>query len=233
MRIVQWNSHHGGKRTDDILDTAGFGHQLALLQPDIVCINEVEQFDGYGNDDKVAKWAAALGPDFSGYFANLSGVVNGHGQGNAILARTNEVTSLPLARTLFDSRVALALCVRDVLVVAVHLDDSSQANRFVETVQLLSWDVVQRYTKMLICGDFNAAPNTPDMKPYRVLFNDAWDACTKMGTATSFNNTGATKGARIDAVFAKNVALHSCNVPATEFAPGIFASDHHPVVVEF
>lgn len=229
MRIVQWNTHHGGKRTDGTLDTAGFGQAIKKLSPDVVCLNEVEQFDGYGNDDKVRTWAGILGPEWHGWFANLSGVVDGHGQGNAILARTADATAASfIAKPLFDARVAVALTVRGVVIVSTHLDDQKAENRDAEIVQLFAWDPVRLSAQLVIAADWNAAPGDLEMTPLRVFMKDAWLAPTH----TSFNGTGNTKSHRIDAIFSRGLQAVSCDVPDTSVNK-IFPSDHHPVVAVF
>lgn len=234
MRVVQWNSHHGGKRSDGTLDTAGFGQALARLQPDVVCLNEVEQFDGYGNHDAAGLMAAALGADWRAYTANQSGIVAGKGISNAILARLPDVGSVLGVKPLFDARVALALKVRGVTIVAVHLDNEQQASRIVETCQLLAWDAVRDASPLILAGDFNAAPTSVDLAPYRYFYKDAWVVASDTGKATAFNKSGYTKSSRIDAIFYRGVTLQGCAVPDTRpSADAAFPSDHHPVVATF
>lgn len=230
MKVVQWNTHHGGKRTDGTLDIIGFGHALQKLNPDVVCLNEVEQFDGYGNADQVGIWAEALGLDWHGWFANLSGVVDGHGQGNAILARTADVEATSLTvKTLYDSRVALAIRVKGVTIVSAHLDDREPKNRLVEIVQLFGWNSFAMPSKVIICADWNAVPEAIEMAPLRVFLKDAW---VSAATRTSFNGTGNTRGHRIDAIFSRGLPTVSCDVPDTS-VNGVFPSDHHPVIAVY
>lgn len=229
MRLVQWNTHHGGKRTDGKLDIIGFGYALRALNPDVVCLNEVEQFDGYGNADQVGIWAEALGPEWHGWFANLSGVVDGAGQGNAILARTAEATATSfVAKPLFDARVAVSLVVRGITIISTHLDDLKADNRLAEIVQLFAWDPLRITARVVLAADFNALPEALEMAPLRVFMKDAWLAPVH----TSFNGTGNTKGHRIDAVFSRGLQAVSCDVPDTS-VNSVFPSDHHPVVAVF
>lgn len=229
MRIVQWNSHHGGKRTDGILDTAGFGRALKALDADVYCLNEVEQYDGYGNDDKVLAWAKALGPGWRGWFANLSGVLDGHGQGNAILARVADVqTPVLAAKPLYGTRVAVALVVAGVTIVSTHLDDQLQTTRLVESAQIFGWPAMAA-SKLAVCADWNAVPESLEMAPWRTLLKDAWIASP---IKSSFNGTGNTKAHRIDAIFSRGLTPMSCSVPNTSLN-NVFPSDHHPVIAEF
>ncbi len=229
MKVCQWNSHHGGKRTDGTLDTAGFGRTLKALACDVYCLNEVEQFDGYGNDDKVAKWAAALGPEWHGWFANLSGVIDGHGQGNAILARLADVEAqLLTVKTLWGSRVAVSLVVKGVTIVSTHLDDQLQTTRLVQMAQIFGWSPLTA-SKLAVCGDWNAVPTALEMAPWRTLLKDAW---VESPIKSSFNGTGDTKSHRIDAIFYRGLTPLSCSVPDTSLNK-VFPSDHHPVIAEF
>lgn len=230
MRIVQWNTHHGGKRTDGVLDIVGFGLALKTLNPDVVCLNEVEQFDGYGRADQVGIWADTLGPEWHGWFANLSGIVDGKNQGNAILARTADVDATSfVAKPLFDARVAVSLVVRGVTILSTHLDDLKAEHRIAEIVQLFAWDPLRLPAKVVLAADFNAVPEALEMAPLRVFLKDAWVSAPKR---TSFNGTGNTRSHRIDAVFSRGIAPLAVDVPDTSVNT-VFPSDHHPVVVEF
>jgi len=227
MKLVTWNTRHGGKRTDDKLDTAGLGKHLASFNADIICLQEVEQDDGYGNDDKVSKWLTALGDGWRGVFVNLSGIVGGSGQGNAILFKEDSSYSV-YKLGLYDLRVALAVQFGNTFFVTTHLDNEAQKSRMVEMVQLLSWSVVHDAPKIVICGDFNAGPTTPEMLPLGVLYNDASSyARAKTGLAYTHG-----KSSRIDYVFSKGMTpTLSYDVPDLKNVNGIYPSDHHPVIV--
>lgn len=235
MRLVTWNTHHGGMRTDGKLDTAGLGlvlKQLAVDGVKVFCFQEVEQMDGYGRDNKVAKWLSVLGPDWVGVSVNASGVVDGTGISNAILVRLpvlSPVVRLPM----FDGRSALAVSVDGVTVICTHLSSDKQASRVVETVQLHKW-ISQ--TPVIVAGDFNAAASAVELAPWAALgFSDAWVEASKAGTAKSFKPHGATHGAsaRIDYVWSKGMKIAACEVPNVGTPAGVFPSDHDPVIVDF
>lgn len=235
MRLVTWNTHHGGMRTDGRLDTAGIGLHLkafaAYASLKVICLQEVEQRDGYGNDDKIAKWLEALGPEWSGSFVNASGVVDGSGIGNAILVR--DAAQAPVLRLgLYDGRSALLVIVDGVPVVCTHLSSDHQASRVVETVQLLKW---LSQNPLIVAGDFNAIPSAVEIAPWAALgFTDAWTAAAKKGTASSFLPAGATHGSsRIDYVLSKGMTVNAVTVPNLGTVGGVFPSDHHPVIVDF
>jgi hypothetical protein len=60
LRVLQWNSQHGGVGTDGVLDPARFIHKAASFRPDVVSFNEVERYDSYANYDGPAKLAALM-----------------------------------------------------------------------------------------------------------------------------------------------------------------------------
>lgn len=236
MRIVQWNSHHGGKRdktTDpkETLDLTGFGDALAALDPDIVCLNEIEQFDGYGQTDQIETFRQRLGFVAAvGVHRNGKRVEAGSsGQANAILARwpieSVQVKGLP------GNRAAIAGVVRGVTIVATHLDDATIENRAAEVKALLAWSPLQA-APIVVCGDFNAAPGATEIAPLVSAFEDAWLAGRATKIATAFNQTGSTRKSRIDAVFSRGLTLTAVEVPDTR-RNGMFPSDHHPIVATF
>lgn len=239
MKICTWNSRHGGKRTDDILDTAGFGQHLAAIDADVYCLQEVEQHDGYGNDDKVAKWCAALGPEWGGAFVNLSGILSGKGQGNAILYRTGALSSLAVGSLpMYGSRCAVAVQVAGVTIISTHLDNVKQQNRVVEMVQLFAWAKSLTDGKLVIAGDMNAVSTAPEMMAFPVLLKDAWKEADRVGQADSFKPGGITHGtsSRIDYVFYRGLTIEHVSVPNTSYGGTpviVYPSDHYPVVATF
>lgn len=241
MKLVQYNSHHGGKRDDanGTLDAAGFGDMLVKLNGDIYCLNEVEQFDGYGNHDCVEIWRSKLAtahPEhvWTSLFVNISGVVAGKGQGNAIITRypASPVFALGMKNGRSALAAQLTTELKTVCVVATHLDDGSAAVRSVQLFQLLSWGVVTAAPAIILSADWNSKDGAVEQAPLQAFYTDAWKQAVKDKTNTSFNTTGNTKSSRIDAVFVKNIGIKSADVPDTH-VNGVLPSDHSPVVVEF
>lgn len=236
IRIVQWNSHHGGKRHKDTdpketLDTAGFGDALAALAPDVVCLNELEIFHGYGNTDQIEILRQRLGAVAAvGVYRDGTRVTPGSsGQANAILSRWPiahvQVLGLP------GNRAAIAGVVHGVTIVSAHLDDQSVPGRAAEVTALLAWPPLQA-EQIILCGDWNAAPGATELAPLVGAYEDAWLVGRAQKIATAFNTTGNTRSARIDAIFSKGLELTAVAVPDTRLH-GMFPSDHHPIVATF
>lgn len=238
MRVIQWNTHHGGKGSDGRLDVARFGEALAALQPDVVCLNEVEQHDGYGTDaahphglDLIEIYRQRLGAvEAVGVHANGKLVTAGSsGISNAILSRWPiagvQIKGLP------GNRAAIAGVVNGVTIVATHLDNATAQTRALQVGTLTAWPILSR-ALLVLCGDWNAAPGAPELQPLVSTFEDAWFVASASKVATAFNGTGATKSRRIDAIFSRGLTITRATVPDTRIA-GVFPSDHHPLVVEF
>lgn len=241
MKLVQYNTHHGGKRSDPLgtLDTQGFGDMLVKLAADVYCLNEVEQLDGYGNHDCVAIWVQKLRDAFPSYtwwgaFVNVSGVLNGSGQGNAIISRYPGSPALRLGMKGSRSAVASVLSteIKPVLVVATHLEDEVATIRNVQMFQLLLWNTLSLAPTAIIAGDWNCKDGSVEQAPLQALYTDAWKQSVKDKTNSSYNGTGNTKSSRIDAVFVKNIGVQSAEVPDTR-VNGVLVSDHSPLVVTF
>jgi endonuclease/exonuclease/phosphatase family metal-dependent hydrolase len=228
MRIVQWNTHHGGLGSDGKLSPERIGKFLSTLKADVICLNEVEQNDSYGNRDCVQIYCDALGAGWKGVFANLKGELYGKGQGNAILSALAMTT--PTIKPLVNNRVAIQTMIGNIPIISTHLDSESENVRNIQNYQLNFW--LHDLSRLIICADFNSLPDSVTLAPNRYWYKDAWTESVKLGTATSFNGTGNTKSHRIDMIFAKGLAVRSCDVPSST-TDGIVPSDHNPVVAVY
>ncbi len=228
MKIVQWNTHHGGIGSDGKLSPERIGKFLATLKADVICLNEVEQFDTYGNRDCLGIYCAALGNGWTSQFTNLKGEINGKGQGNAILSALT--MTLPITKVLNYNRAAILTTIAGIPIVSTHLDSESENYRNVQNYQLNFW--LHEFPKLIICADWNSLPESVTLAPNRVWYQDAWTYATKIGKATSFNGTGNTKSHRIDIIYSKGLSVKSCDVP-NPLTDGIVPSDHYPVVAVY
>jgi len=237
LRVVQWNTHHGGigkkaDGSDDLLSTERLAHALVLLTPDIICLNEVEQFNpAHGNANQVGLIASILPGSWSYHVVSRGGVpAPTSGQVNVIFAKDGFATRS--AKGLVFDRSAAYAYIGGKSVYAVHVDNTSANNRNVQLTQLLCWHK-EHPDPFISAGDYNCQIATAiELSPWRHWYKDAWTEAQRLGKATAFNHSGATKSTRIDAIFFRGLTLVSCEVPDTRI-DGVFPSDHHPIVAVF
>jgi endonuclease/exonuclease/phosphatase family metal-dependent hydrolase len=239
MRVVQWNTHHGGVPVDSSgnnkpLNVQGITDWLVKFNPDYVSLNELEQNDSYGNLDQLEHHRAALesaqNRKWYSNFCQMTGGATNKGIGVGLLSTTPFVSFI--RKGLFGAR-PLAVGFTDFGYLATtHPDPDSATKRSTENAQILSL-VYPQITKQVVCGDFNAVPTSVEMAPWINLYKDAWTEATKIGKATSFKPQGITHGVhRIDYIFYHGFDIVSADVPDTS-VDGVFPSDHSPLVVEF
>jgi endonuclease/exonuclease/phosphatase family metal-dependent hydrolase len=236
MKVIQWNTHHGGTGSDGKLNVAAITDFLVRAAPDVVSLNELEQNDSYGHTDQLEQHRAALqtsqGVPWFATFCQLNGGSKNLGIGVGVLSKTAPLT---VVRKDLGGRPGLVVYTPGLFVATTHADPDSAAKRNAELAQLLILLSQGNGTpRQIICGDYNAVPTSVEMAPWPVLYQDAWTQAGKINQATSFNTTGVTHGVhRIDYIWYKGLTIQACDVPDTRHAAGIFPSDHHPVVATF
>lgn len=211
---------------------------LRTLQPDVIALQEVLQDAQLPN--QAQSLAAALGYRHVFVSADAPGAVRRYG--NAILTRhailADDSTLLP---PLDDYRslvhVRLAIGTRTLDVYATHLHHTpeggdirrQQIDALVATLQR-----TRNADALLILGDFNTPPDTPELAPLRALgLHDAYDAlhpdADARDPAHSTLNPAFHPPLRIDHVFFDPTTLTATqarrlfDMPA---ADGAWASDH-------
>ncbi len=239
LRVVQWNTHHGGVPIDATgankpLNVQGITDWLIKFEPDIVCLNELEELDGYGNLDQLDYHRAALeraqGVPWYASFCSMSGGAKRLGGGVGVLTKNPQIV---LTRHSSESRPMFYVH-QPVDVMSLHLTSDSSASRVIEAADFMSWLKQFPTDRLLVCGDFNAVPSAPEMKDVLTFFRDVWVDAKALGKATSFlPGDGVTHGVHhIDYVLYRGMSVVSCDIPDTS-TNGVFPSDHHPVVATF
>lgn len=238
LRVASWNVHHG---TDvnavyKVKEQAAF---LAGLDPDVVALQEVERYTGWGNEDQAVVFKRALeaatGFTWYTHFSNHSGSTGTGQQGNLILSRFpfthTDQKSLPYTRALTIAKMNVNG--RSLLFFNVHLSPySSKANERVTQLAEVSYylTVYGSYDRFIL-GDFNAGEGVAELDPMRHWYRDQWTTASAVGKAFG---TSATRpsGSRIDYIFFGKylrswLALQSADVFETAL------SDHYALVVEY
>jgi endonuclease/exonuclease/phosphatase family metal-dependent hydrolase len=241
LRVLHWNIHHGvgtdGKYNIDRLAT-----WIAKFNPDVVSLNEVERYTGWGNEDQPARFASLLktktGKTWHYHFAQRDG--SAKGQGNLILSviAFNSKGDFLLSYRRSIAQVGLTVNGRSVNVFSTHLDADSSTYRATQISELTGWASMFAEGR-IVAGDFNAQPGTANIAAMTTAHVDAWAQAKSLGVAVAYpdNPNGNTRNTRIDYVFyskgATRLVVKQAQVFDTRGANGVRPSDHHPLMVTF
>lgn len=243
LRVLQWNTHHGGVGSDGVWDPERLVTWIAKFNPDVVSLNEMERNTGWshGTDEPVT--IAALMKKHTGrtwYYKFVTGTGAANGIGNMILSRfpldATETRLLSFGRAALD--VAVTVNGRTINFTTTHLDQPSASNRKVEVGELTSWQGGLAEQRIIV-GDFNASHTSAEIGTMTDTYFDSWAEAQADGTAVAFpgDAAGNTRNSRIDYIFfsrrAKSLALKSSQVYDTRDANGVSPSDHRPVMSVF
>jgi endonuclease/exonuclease/phosphatase family metal-dependent hydrolase len=239
LRILQYNTHHGGWGSDGVYSPDRIVAQIMKANPDVVTMNEIEQGTSWSKGLDQVKIYEELLEKATGYnwyavFANHAGATTGNG--NLILSTVPFIATasylLPVSRSAVDATIDVDG--RVINIVSTHLDADAAKNRLNEITALLPWAVTFAEDRIVL-GDYNAWPDTTEIKNMSVDYVDTWKAAVAAGTATG---DGITHGShRIDYVFLSKKAsflkLVSMEIFKSKDAAGVMPSDHEPVLAVF
>ena len=242
LRVLHWNTHHGGYGTDGVYDPNRLANWIVKINPDIISLNEIEYYTSWGNEDQPARYASLLksktGVTWYYKFVTASGAAKGNG--NLILSRypLDVKSSLQLSYTRAVAQVTVTVNGRTINFMSTHLDDNSTSERLVEIGELQAW-AGGLAEQRIVAGDFNAWPGTSEITKMTSLYFDSWAEAVKAGTQIAYagNEAGNTRNSRIDYIFysrgASGLALKSSQVFDTRDASGVMPSDHRPLLSIF
>jgi endonuclease/exonuclease/phosphatase family metal-dependent hydrolase len=245
LRVLQYNTHHGGYGTDGRYDPDRLATWMAKMNPDVITLNEIEKFTSWGNEDQPARYKALMeaktGRKWYMVFAQEFGAWTSNGKGHVILS------TYPLESTMFFDmswdRVAASARItvngRAISLVVTHLDPESYTRRLTQAQQVTGWATAIAENRILT-GDMNAWPDQSSIAEYYKTYNDSWAVAESAGKAVAFsglNPSGATKNGRIDYILyskkATNLVVLGSQVYDTRDAKGVMPSDHRPVLTTF
>jgi endonuclease/exonuclease/phosphatase family metal-dependent hydrolase len=238
LRVLQWNTHHGGVGTDGVYDPDRLIKTAASFKPDIVSFNEVEHY----SIDQPALFASLM-KKYTGvtwYYKYTSGTGTQSGIGNMIMSRIPfDATAIqPLSYTRAAVDATIHVNGRIVNVTSTHLDDTSTSYRLKEIGELTTWARTLAEQR-IICGDFNAWPGSTENATMTTTYYDSWAVAQADGTAIAYpgNTAGNTRNSRIDYIYyshgASSLVLKSSQVFDTRDANGVMPSDHRPLMSIF
>jgi endonuclease/exonuclease/phosphatase family metal-dependent hydrolase len=245
LRVLQWNTHHGGYGTDNVYDPNRLATWAASFNPDVVTFNEIEKNDSWGNQDQPEVYKSLLqqktGKTWYYVFAQEFGQWTSSGKGNLILSTypIQIVDRYELVHNA-DRSIAMAQITvnnRDITLISTHLDPYDATLRLTQATEVTTWAAPQPENR-IITGDMNAWPDQSSIAHYDSLYDDSWAVAAANGTAVAFpGNNGETKSGRIDYIFyskgAANLTVVSSQVYDTRDANGVTPSDHRPVLTTF
>jgi hypothetical protein len=110
---------------------------------------------------------------------------------------------------------------RSVNVFATHLESRDESEARAEQAALLIPYMAKFATPRILAGDFNAAPDKPEIQPLFASYVDAWDRAVRNETASAYpdnppNRNTRTRGKRLDYILVSNeggLRVSSCNIP--------------------
>jgi len=242
LRVMQWNTHHGGVGSDGRWDPYRLTKWIAKLNPDIVSLNEVERYTGWGNTDEPALIASLMkqytGRTWYYKFQTLAGGSNGIGC--MVLSRFPIDASSP--KLLVGSRSAIDMTItvngRTINFTSTHLHPDSSSYRLHEIGEITSW---QRglAEQRIIAGDFNAVGSSSENSTMKQAYYDSWAEAQSDGTAVAYpgNTSGATRNGRIDYIYfshgSSGLTMKGSQVFDVRDSNGVMPSDHRPLITTF
>jgi endonuclease/exonuclease/phosphatase family metal-dependent hydrolase len=242
LRVLQYNTHHGGWGTDGVYDPNRIVNWIVKANPDLVSLQEIEINTSWSKGaDQTALYQSLLqqktGVTWYKRWYSRYGSGATTGLGELILSRYPFIAvsgyALPYSRSALD--VLISVNGRNVNFTSVHLDNVSQSNRLAEIGQLLPWQTTLAENRVVV-GDYNAWPNTTEIAKMDATYVDTWTAAQTLGTAVG---NGITHGShRIDYIFqskgATGLKLMSHQIFHTaDPMTGVMPSDHEPVLAVF
>ena len=231
-----------GVGTDGMYDINRLAAWMARTGANVVSLNEVERYTGWGNEDQPARFASLLRSKTgrTWYYNFAQGDENPTGVVNLVLStypiETDEDYELSYSRSI--ARVAILINGIRVNVFSTHLDHESSARRAIQIRELKSW-VGMFAEQRIVAGDFNAWPGASEISEMTSTYDDTWAEAKTAGLAVAYagNEQGNTRNSRIDYVFSSESAtrlqLKQVRVFDTRDSRGHTPSDHRPVMATF
>jgi len=225
LRVLTFNIH-GGLGTDGAFDYERLAAVIRAAEPDLVALQEVDQGT-----------ARSAGADQPALLAGLTGLHVAYGKamdydgglyGEAILSRAplsaERIHALPQwaphePRCLLATRVTPAGWPRPLAFLNTHLEHQDAPLRLAQAEAVAGIEAAE---PAILCGDFNA---TPESEPMRAVLR-GWTDATAAPGLLSFPATAST--VKIDYVLFRPAGAF--RVVSAETLDARASSDHRPVL---
>ena len=241
LKVLDWNTHHG-VGTDGVYNIDRFVPHIVRSGANVVSLNEVEKFTGWGYEDQPARYAAMLqaqtGKTWYYNFAQRDGATTG--QGNLILTTfpIEDQSDRQLSYSRSVARVQILVNGIRVNIFSTHLDADSSSRRATQMRELTAW--ASGFSEQrILAGDFNAWPGAGELSNMTGTYIDTWAYAKAAGTAVAYsgNEAGNTRNSRIDYIWlsksASRSVIKASQVFDTRNSSGVSPSDHRPVMTTF
>ena len=239
--MLDWNIHHG-VGTDGSYNISRIADWIVKTGANVVSLNEVEKYTGWGNEDQPARFASLLksktGKTWYYKFAQRDG--NTNGQGNLLLTtfRIESDDDYQLSYSRSVARVAVVVNGIRVNLYSTHLDADSSSRRTTQMKELKAW--ADNYPEQrVVAGDFNAWPGATEIAQMTSPYSRSWAMAQSLDVdvAYSGNSAGNTRNSRIDYVFhskrASRLKLKKVQVFDVRNSSGVMPSDHRPLMATY
>lgn len=231
LRVLHWNTHHGGRGTDGRYDPARIAALIAKINPEVVSLNEVDNRAQV--DAIVSRVNAATGITWKTAYS---------GWGNLIMTRLRvDNTSVCVFNPGAGRKAAHLSTVvngRRINLWSAHLAVDSARARLSEVDALQkcarSWSEAS-----IIAGDYNMQASSAEYAAMTRSYKDAWIEAKRLGKTTNYsgNCDGCTRKSRIDYVFtskgATALSVKSARIYDSRDSRGVLPSDHKPMLVTY
>jgi endonuclease/exonuclease/phosphatase family metal-dependent hydrolase len=250
LRVLSWNGSFG-KGTDNLYNPDRIATWISNINPDIAALCEIPSDLALILNNLVIQRTGQ-----TWYYYHVPKYI-GTTEGNMILSKypLASTSSRFLSYQRSVAQATLTVGGRNINFFATHLDPDSSARRATEVSELTSWAAGFAESR-IICGDFNAGPDTSEMSGMMGQYFDYWQVAMSAGVAAAYPDNPVymhtrTRRGRIDYVFysrsASNLILRSAQIPdsrdlsntnvviylGTPDDLGVRPSDHNQVVVTF
>lgn len=245
IRVLQWNTHHGGYGTDGRYDPNRLATWIVRMKPDVVLLNEIEKYTSWGNQNQPEVYKNLLqsktGKTWYYIFAQEYGNWSANGKGNLILStvpfRFTDRYEMVRNGDRSIAEAAITWKGYPITLFSTHLDPYSLSLRLIQATETTTFASPEPQNR-IITGDMNAWPDQSSIAQLNKYYYDSWAVAASKGTAIAFSgNSGETKNGRIDYIFyskgSSDLYVKSSQVYDTRDSNGVMPSDHRPVLTTF
>lgn len=230
VRVMSYNIHHA-EGIDGKLDVQRIAKLIIDARADIVGLQEVDR-----GTERIAR------RNLPAELAQLTGMTvhfeknipyQGGEYGNAVLTRfpirSAKNTPLPMhgaGEQRGAMQLVLAVHGRDLLFINTHLDQRRDETERLASVEMLKSIIsVAGGMPVIVCGDFNAVPESRPIETMRGILTDAW---TVAGQGDGFTIPVRKPAKRIDYIFVSSATIAPQKIEVLHSE----ASDHLPLIAE-